>query len=355
MEQLNPNDVLPVIESLESEKYTKAYPEMRRQAFEKIKGLPYTTRFDLQKKESNIAFGAAVSKTSGSTGIPVIVPRTAESLFWHKLTNVREMKWRNWNLDLSIAVILAGVSSDDSNGNVHCMKLDSISNLQLSLEKLQPSYLFTYPSIIDLLNLTKIPSLIDIKSVGEVGGTNYSCEEVGTIALRCPICESCGVTAYHIMENIIVENHSEYGAVITELSNVWVTRYILGDVIETADPGTLESSCPRAKTLFSITKIYGRVRGMLKLPNGDKKWPTVGEPLFRSNISSKIVRHQVIQHSFTNFEIKIQLEDALNSNEEESLKRLISKTLDLSHENCCFVTVVKEFPFGKFEAFICLI
>ena len=41
------------------------------------------------------------------------------------------------------------------------------------------------------------------------------------------------------------------------------------------------------RSLATITKIYGRIRNMLVLPNGDRQWPTYGETHYM-NISSKI-------------------------------------------------------------------
>jgi len=108
------------------------------------------------------------------------------------------------------------------------------------------------------------------------------------------------------------------------------------------------------KFLFSSrkTKNGSNLSIGLVLPNGDKVWPTVGEPLFRCNISNKIIRHQVIQKTLTTLEIRVELVEPLDETEEENLKKLILNTLGYEHLSC-YVVKVDKFPDGKFEAFKC--
>lgn len=334
---------------MESPTYQYEYLKKRKEALQRIAALPFTTRADLQRK--TIPEGVLVSKTSGSTGMPVIVPKTQESLIWLKLTNARELRWRKWDLDCSIVVtMLAGNEKDAINGNIHCLKMRTISEFQAYLNKIQPAYLYTYPSIVACLDLSRIPSLVDIKSVGETGGTNYSSEETGTIALLCPQFPENG---YHIMENIIVEQHPEHGAVITDLSNPWVTRYIIGDEIELQPDDFV---CPCGRFLPMIKKIHGRRRNMLVLPGKegtfDKIWPVVGEPLFRSRISQKISRHRVVQKTLNHLEIQIECDNGqvLDAEEEKNLTELVLGTLGYDHLTCSVVPAT--FLPGKFEAFV---
>ena len=336
-----------ILDALEGEEYTSTFRERRRLAMEKLKNLPFTTRFDLQKREKDISPGTLVAKTSGSTGIPVIVPKTTESEIWLRITNARELRWRKWDLNKGVcAVILAGTSDESTSPltNIRTFKMRPIKEIQKLLVNSQPTYLYTYPSIVSCLDLSTIPSLIDIKTVGEHGGSNYSCEEAGTISLQCPDFPE----NHHIMENIIVESHPEHGAVITDLSNPAITRYILGDIVDLARE---DDECPCGRILPVIKKIYGRKRNMFVLPNGDRVWPTVGEPKFRSDISKKIQRHRVIQKSLYALEIQVQLVEALDEDEICRLKDLVKATLGYEHLSCKVVTV-EDFPKGKFEAFV---
>jgi phenylacetate-coenzyme A ligase PaaK-like adenylate-forming protein len=296
------------------------------------------TKYDLQK--INIDYNKPVSRTSGSTGIPVIVPKTQQSILWHMATNIRELQWRKWDMSLKRVAILAKIKEDTNNNNSFYKKLDPIQIIQKYLERIQPHYIYTYPSIIDNLDLTKLINLKDIKTVGEIGGTSYSCEEAGTIALQCPEYPQ----VYHIMENIIVETDQIYGILITDLTNPIINRYALGDIVEL---GT--ESCKCGRTLPTITKIYGRVRNMLILPNGDKVWPIVGEPQFLS-ITNKIIRHQTIQKTLYKLELRLLVRENLTETEELNLLNLVSKTIKCDHLTCD-IMYVDDFGFGKFEAF----
>lgn len=301
---------------------------------------PITTKHDLQKIK--ILPGQKISTTSGSTGHPVVIPKTPESMIWYEATNIRELVWRKWDLTKKCVSILARNKEDSVIGTIYNKKLDTIQNLQKYLEEIQPCYLYTYPTIIERLDLTKLTNLIDIKSVGETGGTNYSSEEAGTIALQCPEYPE----VYHIMENIIVEPHPKYGILVTDLTNPIINRYVQGDIVELGiEP------CKCGRTLPTIKKIYGRIRNMLVLPNGDRIWPLIGEPIFRT-ITNKIIRHQTIQKTLYNIELHLQVVEKLTDVEELKLIDLVLKTLNYDHL-VCNIVYVDGFKEGKFEIFKC--
>lgn len=301
---------------------------------------PITTKHDLQKIK--ILPGQKISTTSGSTGHPIVIPKTPESMMWHTATNIRELQWRKWDLSKKCVSILARNKEDNVSGTIYNKKLDTIQVLQKYLEEVQPSYLYTYPTIVEKLDLTKLTGLVDIKTVGETGGTNYSSEEAGTIALQCPDYPNI----YHIMENIIVETHSEYGILVTDLTNPIINRYVQGDIVELG-----MEPCKCGRTLPTIKKIYGRIRNMLILPNGDRKWPLIGEPIFRT-ITDKVIRHQTIQKTLYDIEIHLQVMEKLSDAEEKNLIDLILKTLNYDHLTCKIIYVDK-FKDGKFEIFKC--
>lgn len=306
------------------------------------------TKEDMQKIK--IPKNAPVSKTSGSTGIPTIVPKTRESIIWHTATNIRELHWRNWKMKDKNFKIVTIIARNQTNQvideHIYVRKLDTIRNIQAYLEKLQPHYLYTYPSIVEKLDLNKFTNLVDVKTCGEIGATSYSSEETGTIALQCPE----NPLLMHIMENIIVETDPTHGVLITDMTNPYINRYALTDVVELGD------DCVCGRTLPTIKKIHGRIRNMLVLPNGDKQWPTVGEPEFRTSISKKIIQHQVIQHELLKFEIKLKVTEKLDNIEEQKLLDLVVKSLDQTYltKDMFIVTYVDEFPSGKFESFKCL-
>ena len=312
---------------LETSQYKYVHPN-------KIDGIILTKGVLQQIKPEK---GQLVSCTSGTTGTPLMVTKTQQTILWFKATNLRELQWRKWDLTKVSVIILAKIMEDSLIGTTYLKKLEPINKLQTFLEKIQPSYLYTYPSIIKELDLSKL-NLIDIKSTGEVDGTCYSAEEVGTIALQCPNYPF----NHHIMENIIIEIDPDYGILVTDLTNPLITKYALGDVIEFGDV------CPCGRTLKTIKSIKGRVRNMFTLQNGSKIWPLIGEPYF-CYITNKIIKHQTIQKSLTDVEVRLLVREILTDSEESSLLCLIKKKLQYFNMK---IVYVNEFKQGKFEACI---
>ena len=94
------------------------------------------------------------------------------------------------------------------------------------------------------------------------------------------------------------------------------------------------------------------MENMLILPNGDKVWPTVGEPMFLT-ITNKIIRHQTIQKTLYELELRLLVCEKLTEIEETNLIRLVIKTINYDHLTCKII-YVDDFDIekvGKFEAF----
>ena len=186
--------------------------------------------------------------------------------------------------------------------------------------------------------MSKITNLIDIKGTGELGGTMFSSEECGTIAIQCPDNKS----NYHVMENQMIEVDTDGGMIISTMTNPYIKRYKNGDHIELGE-------CTCGRTLQTITKINGRVRNMFVLPNGDKKWPLIGSRDYHSRFGIK--KYKAIQTSIDQLELQI-ICDKLGDKEKE-LKDLILEWLQ-SPINIT-IKYVDSFPNYKHEEFISLI
>jgi phenylacetate-CoA ligase len=104
----------------------------------------------------------------------------------------------------------------------------------------------------------------------------YSCQEIGCIAIECPVSGQ-----YHIvMDNALVEIVGEDGAPVApgEIGRVLVTglynyatpfiRYALGDVATAA-----AGPCPCARTLPLIAQVEGRTRAEFIFRDGTRMWP----------------------------------------------------------------------------------
>ena len=259
-----------------------------------IKDKPIVTRDDLRKIE--IPKDAITSSTSGSTGEPVTVIKTKLDSIWYLATNVRACRWRGWDFSKDLAIIKPGIKTEDSpswgvpntiepiQGRCYKTGVRPIRELQQWLEEKNPHYLSCLPSVRDSLDLTKISNLISWSGTGEMGGTAYSSEECGTIALQCPD----NSEFYHVMENQIVEEDKDGSAIITTLTNPYIRRYKHGDHIKLG-------KCTCSRSLQAIQKIYGRVRNMFIMRNGDKKWPLFGSRSFYERYNIK--KFQIVQKS----------------------------------------------------------
>jgi phenylacetate-CoA ligase len=310
-----------------------------------LENLPIITRQDLRNMKMEKHF--YTSKTSGSTGEPLEISKTYQDLIWFAACNILDFKWRNWDVTKTVAIIKPGIEEgvlgdwgiphniEPKQGIVYTNGQKSISELQAWLEKKNPHYINCYPTVFKLLDTSRINNFIGWKGSGELGGTIYSSEECGVIALECPDNKE----VYHVMDNQIVEVDIDGGMIITTLTNPYIKRYKHGDSIELG-----ECNCGRKSQV--ITKIYGRVRNMFTLPNGDKKWPLIGSLDYYEKFGIK--RFQSIQHTINDLELKI-ISEPLREKENE-LKTLIIKMLETPIN--ITITYVNEFSNNKFEEFI---
>jgi phenylacetate-coenzyme A ligase PaaK-like adenylate-forming protein len=285
--------------------------------------------------------------TSGSTGQPVFVQKGPMQALWYWTTNMRELLWLKWNPSLRVAVIKAAAEEEEMDwvtnkylfGEVlgKCYTHSTRGNLQEWINKIQPDYLHSYPSIISTLDTSKLKG---IKSTGERGGTCYSSEELGTIGLQCPD----NPDVYHIMENIVIEINNDNDIIATDLTHPYIKRYKIGDKGEFA-------TCNCGRKLQTINKnVVGRVRNMVKYPDGTKAWP-----LFGSNkildVCDTIQRVQCVQESYDDITLKIQ--GTVPPDKIEDVEKLVM--FRLNHPFNLKIEFVESFPEGKFEEFVCKI
>ena len=306
------------------------------------------SRDDLRKIK--MEKGLFNARTSGSTGEPITIEKTFHDHFWHVATNIREMRWRKWDVTKDVAIVKFLTKTEDKidwgipkniepvQGRCYVKSAGNISEIQTWLEEKNPCYLQCPPSIVSQLDLTKIPNLLDHKGTGEAGGSMYSSEECGTMAILCPDNPS----VYHVMENQIVEIDTDGALIISTLSNPYIRRYKHGDHVELG-------TCTCGRKLQTITKIYGRVRNMFVFPNGDKIWPTIGSKDYYDMFGIK--RYKAIQTSLDNLELQI-ISDPLGDREKE-LSDYVRKCL--GSQIGIVIKYVDGFPDYKFEEFVSLV
>ena len=291
-----------------------------------------------------------MTKTSGSTGEPVTVQKTYQDLVWYYASNIREFIWRKWDVTKNIAVIKTTANEAVINGwgiprniapiqgNMYSNNYKTISELQEWFEKVNPHYISCYPSIFKSLDLSKMSNFIDWKGTGEVGGTCYSTEECGVIALQCPDNSSY----MHVMENIHLDVDTDGGVLVTCLTNPYIKNYKHGDHV------ILGKECTCGRKLQTIMKINGRIRNMFVLPNGDKKWPLIGSQQFE-NFGIKQFKATQTKLDKLTLEI-VSPKLGRNKNKVVSLvQEMLGVPIDVT------IKYVDSFPNYKFEEFISLV
>lgn len=333
------------------------------------------------------------TQTSGSTGEPVVVRRTALNQLDWLATTMREHLWHKRDFSKRICVVRANVTEAfcalDWGAPVNLL-FESAPLLALPirmnigqqiefLKEFEPHTLLVYPSnLAGILSEyessgKKPPAIRQILSMGETLSSEtretamrmfsaqvadmYSSQELGNIALQCP---DSGL--YHVMaENLIVEVLADDGAscrdggigrlVITDLRNYAtpLIRYEVGDYAE-AGP-----CCPCGRGLPTLRRILGRERNLILMPDGTRHWPLVGFHKFRA--IAPIVQYQLVQDRRDSVEMRLVVERSLRADEEDTLRTHVQQALghpfDLRF--AYFEHRIPAGPGGKFEEFICRI
>ncbi|MYM64785.1 phenylacetate--CoA ligase family protein [Pseudomaricurvus sp. HS19] len=333
--------------------------------------LPLLTRRDLQQQAQALYcqppashLPVAETFTSGSTGEPVTLHRSAVSqLFWQALT-MREHQW--WQRDLSgrLAAIKASFNQPRvdtpswgapaslfaSTGPAVALSMSMGSEaLADALIDIDPDYLLVFPSQLQAIQQCyreqgrRPARLKQIRCMSEVVTPElratvaedfslplcdvYSSQEAGVIAIQCP---HSGL--YHIMaESLLVEvvndqlqpcAEGEVGrVVITDLHNFAtpLVRYEIGDYAEVGPP------CGCGRQLPTLKRILGRQRNMAIYPDGHHYWPRLGFYRFRD--IAPILQFQVAQLSVDTLECRLYSERPLNSAEEGAIAEVIRSAM----------------------------
>ena len=331
------------------------------------------------------------TRTSGSTGEPVIIRRTAMAQMWWMAHTMREHFWHKRDFTDRELIIRADIAqpwqgSDwgspvnllFASGSLRAISSDTAINEQIEhILAFKPAVILTYPSnlsgIIDLcerkgIRLDGVKHLWTISEVvkpqlrqkaerffGLKIEANYSSNEVGNIALQCPV---SGM--YHVQsENILLEVVDEKGepckpgqtgrVLLTDLHNFAtpLIRYEIGDYAEVG------GACPCGRGLPVLKDICGRTRNLIAMPDGTRNWPE----LIRVNLPTlaPIAQFQFVQHDLHTIELKLVTHRPLTVDEETLIRQRIQDGLGYPF-TVSFTYFGDRIPAssgGKFEDFIC--
>ena len=183
----------------------------------------------------------------------------------------------------------------------------------------------------------------------------YSSQEVGNIAMQCPDHDH-----YHIQsESSLVEILNDAGepckpgeagrVVVTNLHN-WampLLRYEIRDYAVVGEP------CDCGRSLPVLKRILGRERNMVRLPNGEQRWPT---GFLKCAEIAPIRQFQFVQTRIDCIEGKLVTERPLSKEEEAALRSTLHETFGYPFELVFErVDAIPRKPNGKFEEFSCAI
>jgi phenylacetate-CoA ligase len=326
------------------------------------------------------------TQTSGSTGEPVVVRRTAvNGMDWMAVT-MREHLWHRRDFREPLCAIRASITEltlfKDWGAPVNelfktgpALGIPVPTDIERQIELIrdfQPGILVIYPSnLAAFMNRgIELPSVHQVLTIGETLSPQtrddaaqmfgaitdtYSSQELGTIAIQCP-----DSSLYHVMaENLMVEvlnadgtpcREGETGRVVaTDLRNFAtpLVRYDIGDFAEVGSP------CRCGRGLPTLSRIFGRQRNLVVLPDGTRHWPLVGFCYFRE--IAPVMQYQFIQDGRDTIELRLVTERPLNAHEEAGLTARVQKNLgfDFAVRFTYFPDRLPAGANGKFEEFVC--
>ncbi|MGD1878936.1 MAG: phenylacetate--CoA ligase family protein [Kiloniellaceae bacterium] len=336
-------------------------------------------------------------ETSGSTGRAVQMYGTeVTGLFWRACV-MREHLWQQRDFSGKLAAIRwarkgaamapAGVRSDSwgpASGSIYPTGPAVLLNIACDvreqigwLQRENPDYLISFPS--NLAALAKycleqgiaLSNLKQVMTVGErVTGKvrdivreawgvpvkdSYSCEESGYLTIQCPEHD-----VYHAQsENVLMEVVDDSGrpcapgevgrVLITSLHNFAtpLIRYELGDFAEVGAP------CACGRGLPVITRIVGRQRNRLALPDGTTIFPYFGNHDDYKAITPQVRQFQFIQHSLDEIEKRMVVAEPLTPEQEEQTRVLMLRNLGYPFRiTFTYHDEIPLSPRGKYEEFI---
>lgn len=362
--------------------------------------LPVMTRRDLQQMDWDEGHLPKAhepvfeKKSSGSTGEPVTVRRTAISeVFWQANT-LRDHQWHRRDASGTLLAIRANFTKAvtsrswgppvaklyQTGPSFGLSSTTDVNQIIRRIKEVQPHHLLIYPSIWrSILDVSNADSpawknLVHVRTLGETvdeelrsrtievtGATLidvYSAEEVGVIALQCP-----DSAAYHVMaESLLVEIINDSGelcqpgevgrVVVTDLSNLAtpILRYENGDYAEVG------AQCGCGRGLPTLRRVVGRQRNMVKLPDGRRHWPLTGYREFQT--IADVRQYQLVQNSTEEIEVRLVVrEGKLAPSQEQRLTEIVTREIGHSfrYKFTYFPDQIPRHKSGKFEEFICSI
>ena len=383
-----------------------AHVDVERLSWERFEEIPLLTRQQLRDENSQLDCSKVPPQhepvkstmTSGSTASPVEIRMTERVAMQWSCNALRDHLWHGRDASLTMSAIRWRADdkamapeglSFNSWGKPHdqfyqtgeSFFLNSSSTIAeqlVWLEKNNPHYLISHPSNLRALLLEiqtqkiQLTNLVQLRTVGEQVTTElrelarevldlplvdtYSSQELGYIALQCP-----KHVHYHALpDSVVVEILNENGrpceegqlgrVVVTSLTNLAtpLIRYEVGDM------ASFGPTCGCGRGLPVLQQLAGRVRNMLRLPDGSLRWPNFG---FRKIMDvADIQQFQIVQKDLEVIEFRAVVNKPLSEDQEETVRKILSA--HLGHPFAIIFSYpnkIARSKSGKYEDFLSLI
>jgi phenylacetate-CoA ligase len=365
---------------------------------ESFRGLPVLGKAAVRENERALSavtlprgHGAVMeSMTTGSTGTPLRILRSRLDNFFASALVVRDHLLHGRDLSRKLGTIRGGVEETSQPGwgviNVAFATgpgcaIPLEAGVERHLEWLlreEPAYLLATPRNLHALAMlsrergTRPRNLVEVITfaatlpedlrtiVRESWGVSvidtYSCGEAGALAMQCP-----GHLHYLVQaENVYVEVLREDGTpclpgetgrvVITPLHNyaMPLIRYELGDYAQVGGP------CPTGRGLPTLTRIAGRVRNMLRDPNGRRLFASIPADLWLD--AGPMRQARLVQRTLSQIEVQFVMGRDLTVSEAKRLTTALRAHLGYPFDILLNrVHEIERQPGGKFEDVLSLL
>lgn len=367
---------------------------------ENISEVPILTRTQVQEAAETLFstdppadHGEIVSyATSGSTGRPATFKFSLLNEAFHGALGIRNDIWHGRNFEKKFALIQCFKDQSYApapNGHIAdswakpfetgpfihlncgtCMLSDQLD--WLLREK--PNYILSYPSNLEALARLSAETEIEMPWLEQVSvfsealspaqrkkiehvwnvpiKETYGAVECSMIAFQCPEYDHLHVQSENVLVEIVDDDGAPCGlgqtgrVLVTDLHNFVtpIIRYEIGDLARFGDP------CPTGRGLPVIDHVLGRVRNMMRLPDGDQAFPLRWtEDLGRL---APLRQLQIVQTSFTQIDVIMAVARPLSDVEESAILVAIADKLGHPFNLCpIYVKEIRRPESGKFEDF----
>lgn len=350
-----------------------------------LKHLPVVTKADIRAAGDDLlstAFDKArlrVKKTSGSTGVPLVVRIDEPSVQWKYACTLRADQWSGYRLGQRVAKVWGnpeyrhfGLRGRVTNRLVdRAVYLDTIHltserirEFTATVRRHRPGLLFGHAHSLYLLACqlkkagvgdvrpdgiisTAMP-LYDwqrtvIEEVFAVPATNrYGCEEVSLIACECEWHRGLHVAA----ESVLTEVEPDGKLLVTDLSNpaMPLVRYRIGDVVTAAD-----RVCDCGRGLPLLEKVEGRDADYVVTPAGGLISGISLTENFALHITGT-AQVQIVQEAVTFLRIRMVADETFGDASRRQIAALVERTFGPAMRyEVELVDLIPQEPGGKYR------